>query len=112
MYEYTAKIDDVHDGDTCTATMDLGFHVSIQLPLRLLGINAPELSQPTGSAAMDHLKAMIDGKTVTVKTQKDKQEKYGRYLATIYVGGDAVSVNEKMVRDGHAVAWDGKGPRP
>lgn len=112
MYEYTAKIDGVHDGDTCTATVDLGFCASIQLHLRLIGINAPELSQPTGPAARDHLKAMIDGKTVMVKTQKDKQEKYGRYLATIFVGDDPTSVNERMISAGHAVAWDGKGPRP
>lgn len=88
MYEYLAKIVSVYDGDTCTALVDLGFRVAIEMPLRLLGINAPEMSEkPAGKDARDHLRAMIDGKQVT-------------------------SVNAKMVSAGHAVFWDGKGPRP
>lgn len=108
MYEYAAKILSVHDGDTCTALVDLGFRISQEMPLRLLGIDAPELSQkPAGQDARDHLRALIDGKQVTVRTEKDRTEKYGRYLATIFVGGDTMSVNDKMIRDGHARTYDG-----
>lgn len=108
MYEYRAKIVSVYDGDTCTALVDLGFRVAIEMPLRLLGINAPEMSEkPAGKDARDHLRAMIDGKQVTIRTEKDRTEKYGRYLATIFVGDTSESVNAKMVSAGHAVAYDG-----
>lgn len=112
MYEYAAKILSVHDGDTCTALVDLGFRISQEMPLRLNGINAPELSQPGGKEARDHLRAMIDGKSVVILTAKDKKEKYGRYLATIFVGGDrSKSVNDKMIDAYHAKPYDGTGPR-
>lgn len=113
MYEYAAKIIRVHDGDTCTAVVDLGFRVSQEMNLRLVGINAPELSQAgIGIDARNHLRALIDGKNVIVRTYKDRQEKYGRYLAEIFIGNDPISANQRMVLDGHAASWDGKGPRP
>jgi len=42
-YVYRAEIVGVHDGDTVTARVDVGFSVSTYTDLRLLGINAPEL---------------------------------------------------------------------
>jgi len=112
MYEYRAKILSVHDGDTCAVVIDFGCRITQEMTLRLYGINAPELSQkPMGQAARDYLRAMIDGKTVLVRTIKDKREKYGRYLAEIFVGDDPVSVNRKMIEAGHATEYDGTGPR-
>lgn len=109
MYEYSARILSVHDGDTCTALVDLGFRISQEMPLRLNGINAPELSQPGGKEARDYLRSIIDGKQVVIFTVKDRKEKYGRYLADIVVGVELVSV--MMCSAGHAKPYDGTGPR-
>lgn len=119
MYQYTATILGVHDGDTVTARIELGFDVSCFLRFRLAGIQAPELTGKTadaGKAARDFLRAILDGNgnVATIRTQRDKQEKYGRYLAEIWAGTDMSnpSVNQQLVASGHAVRWDGKGPRP
>jgi micrococcal nuclease len=117
-YEYRAIVQDVHDGDTITVDVDLGWNVWRRGErLRLLGINAPELYTDSGKAAQIWLARMLPrGTPVAVRTEKDKAEKYGRMLATVWdndhddVHGD--SLNDLLVAAGHAVRWDGKGPRP
>ena len=109
MYEYRATLVRVVDGDTIDVETDLGFNIDFTQRLRLYGINAPELSTPEGLAA----RAFIIGQlptaqwALTIDTVKDKQEKYGRYLATIFVGGAAglTNINDLMVTSGHAVPY-------
>lgn len=111
MYEYRAEIVSVYDGDTCRADIDLGFYTTLKsVEFRLLGINAPERRGETLQAAnvsRDNLRAMILGKRVRIVTKKDEQEKYGRWLATIYVAdGDVeIDVNRWMVNHGYAVPY-------
>lgn len=116
-YVYRAEIVSVHDGDTVTARVDVGFRVSVYTELRLLGINAPELKTgKPGKDATDHLKGLLaryriggtdDVPVAVIKTRKDKDDKYGRMLAEIqgFDGDRLVSLNELMVRDGFAVPY-------
>ncbi len=58
MYEYRARIVRVIDGDTVEAEVDLGFHISSRMMLRLFGINTPEIkgsTKPAGLSARDYL---------------------------------------------------------
>lgn len=111
MYEYRARITRVIDGDTVEAEIDLGFHVTFTVTLRLAGINAPEtkgIERPCGLAATRHLETLLSDLTggtrqVTVRTQKDVTEKYGRYLAVLIAGN--VTVNDRMLADGQAVPF-------
>ena len=110
MYEYSAKIIAVVDGDTVKAEIDLGFGITRKDTLRLKGINAPELhaaDKAHGIQAKSFLRALVEGKTVTIRTHKDASEKYGRLLAEIFQGDDSVSANQKMVAAGHAKPYDG-----
>jgi micrococcal nuclease len=124
VYEYRATILDVIDGDTVHAEVQLGCDVTIKLTLRLAGINAPELhvgGQPNqaGVDARSHLISLVAPQVVTsqvspvvtLSTIKDHKEKFGRYLAFITTPS-GIRVNDQMVLDGYAVAWDGRGPRP
>jgi micrococcal nuclease len=114
MYTYRAKIISVYDGDTVTALVDLGFHVKMEMKLRLAGIDAPEVrgpERPQGLVARDFLRKLILGKTVTIITKKDRQEKYGRYLAEIYLDElpylfHTNLVNEIMVMAGYAYEYE------
>jgi micrococcal nuclease len=110
MYEYHAEILRVVDGDTVHARLDLGIDVRIDLVLRLDGINAPEVPSIEGLAAKAWLIARLAKarNVVTVKTVKDKREKYGRYLASLW---DGTNINQEMVDAGQAVPYDGHGPR-
>lgn len=106
MYEYMANIVSVHDADTITVDVDLGFHVHFTIPLRLYGINAPELSTPEGKAARDWLQAQLPtGYPVRIETIKDRKEKYGRYLAVIFDGQR--NFNDELVANNMATVYYG-----
>ena len=103
MYNYKAHIKDVYDGDTVTAVVDLGFLHYQEMKLRLYGIDTPELRGPEreqGLVVRDILREKILDKEVEIHSYKDKQGKYGRYLATIIL--DGLDVNQWLVDNGHA----------
>jgi len=108
LYHYLAKVVSVYDGDTCTVDIDVGLRTWIhEEKLRLTRINAPELigaQRPAGLASRDFLKSLIENKEIYIRTIKDRQEKYGRYLVEIFVqqNGAWVNVNDLMVQNGHA----------
>ncbi|MDZ7288585.1 MAG: thermonuclease family protein [candidate division KSB1 bacterium] len=108
LYNYRAKVVSVYDGDTCNVDIDLGLRTWIHNEkLRLARIDAPELTgieRPAGLAARDFLRSLIQGKDVHIQTIKDRQEKYGRYLAEIFVEQDGtwMNVNDLMVQNGYA----------
>lgn len=106
MYQYKAKIIGVYDGDTVTAMVDLGFYHYQQMKFRLYGINTPEVrgeEREQGLIVRDIVRAMILDKEVVINSFKDKQEKYGRYLANIII--DDVDLNIWLVQNGHAVEY-------
>lgn len=111
MYEYRATILRVVDGDTVEAQVDLGFNVFVVQTFRLYGINAPEVngeSRVRGVAATRYLSSLISQETgasfkLTIQTKKDKQEKYGRYLAVLIANG--INLNLAMVNAGHAISY-------
>ncbi len=69
--------------------------------VRLIGIDAPELkgSKCYSGEAKSHLAALISGKKVDLKYDKDKKDKYGRTLAYVYT---SVFVNQDLARNGYA----------
>lgn len=106
LYVYRATIVSVYDGDTIRLNIDLGFGTwIINTPVRMIGIDAPELrgiERPQGLASRDHLAAVLPQKTeVLIKTEKDKSDKYGRYLASVFLL-DGSNVNLQMIADGFA----------
>ena len=103
MYHYKAKIIAVYDGDTVTAMVDLGFLHFQEMKLRLFGIDTPELrgeEREQGMVVRDLLREMILDKEVEIHSYKDKQGKYGRYLATIVI--DGLDINRWLLDEGHA----------
>lgn len=109
LYHYKASVKSVYDGDTCIVDIDLGLHTWIKdEKLRLNRINAPEIKgrqKSNGIKSRDFLKSLVLEKTVLVQTIKDKKEKYGRYLAEIWIKDDKgklINVNDSMVSKGYA----------
>src|SRR5262247_4016120 len=101
MYDYQAQVLGVHDGDTLRLRTDLGFYIRFDQTVRLAGLNAPELSTAEGKAAQAFAEGWVKAHgnpLVGVRTQKDKQEKYGRYLAVIYDLADVtVTLNAALL---------------
>lgn len=82
----------VYDGDT--------FLTSDSLPVRLLGIDAPESYQPGGDIARDILEKYVLGRPVRLATDSADKDGYGRLLRYVYVGDTLV--NAELVRKGYA----------
>ncbi|MBK6914780.1 MAG: thermonuclease family protein [Ignavibacteriales bacterium] len=110
LYHYKAVVTAVYDGDTCTVDIDLGLHTWIKgEKLRLMRIDAPELKGKTrskGLVSRDYLRSQILNKEILIETIKDAKEKYGRYLAEIWLEnekGKLLNINDELVKNGFAV---------
>jgi micrococcal nuclease len=111
-YEYRCTLVRVTDADTMVVTIDLGFRLTATMPIRLLGLNAPELKTTAGKAArvwtIDWFTAHPE---LSIVTQKDP-EKYGRWLGVISPVPDGPSLNDELIERDMAKPWDGQGARP
>ena len=101
---------DIHDGDTITVNIDVGFRVTMMnMKLRLHGINAPELGRPGGAEARDYLKSLLIAPVVRIRTIQDRTEKFGRWLAIVFTDANPANpdetVNDLMISSGHAVPY-------
>jgi micrococcal nuclease len=98
----------IHDGDTFTATLDLGFNTFREVVVRLAGLDTPEVtgaSKPAGLAVL-HWAAnrIIESKDLTLESRE--VDKYGRSLGVLYLNG--VSLNKQLIDKGMALAYDGR----
>ncbi len=108
MYQYKIKkINRVIDGDTVDLDIDLGFSITLKQRVRLKDIDASETrtldleEKKKGLEAKEWLKKELsrEGEWIIETTKEDK---YGRILGTLYLVGDPVTINERMLNEGIA----------
>ena len=94
----------VIDGDTVDVLIDLPLDVYKLERVRLLGINAPEVTTVEGLNSKKHLIDLINNKEVLVIIKESAiRDKYGRLLA--YITCDSINVNNYMLDKGYAVCY-------
>ena len=114
------KIDKVLDGDTIDVTIDLGFDLYKKERVRIAGVDTPEKrtrdleEKALGIDATNWLKKKLedtiagDGDELTIRTELvGGMGKYGRLLGWLYINEETVSLNEQMITEGYAWAYDG-----
>lgn len=113
MWNYRASVIRVVDGDTVDIKVDLGFDILTNMRVRVLGIDTPEINaaDPALRERAHAAKARVEGllppgTAVEITTEKDRREKYGRYLASIKLP-DAADLAALLLQEGFAVAYDG-----
>ncbi len=80
-----------------------------ELKIRFCGTDSPEIDQPGGIEAREHLRSLIalgDGSIGVVPVEKDR---YGRTVADLFVirpDGSEIHLNSQMVMDGHAYHYE------
>lgn len=93
MYEYSAELERVVDGDTYDFTVDLGFHVQKEVRVRMSGIDTAETygvdkESEEYEQGMEHKRFVEEwfdeAVDIYVHTKKDEKGKYGRWIATVY----------------------------
>ena len=112
MYQYHGEVLRVIDGDTLLIGIDLGFNINHINRFRLAGIDAPPITTPEGIAAKVALQELVHHASgrFFFDTKKDRRDKYGRYLVSLYytfidLQNDTNSVNQWMVANGYAVKY-------
>ena len=114
------EINRVLDGDTIDVTIDLGFDLFKKERVRIAGVDTPEKrtrdleEKALGIDATNWLKKKLedtiagDGDELTIRTELvGGMGKYGRLLGWLYINEDLVSLNEQMIDEGYAWAYDG-----
>ena len=115
MYEYRCTVVKIIDGDTVDVDIDLGFGVWLKKErIRMFGIDTPESrtrdleEKKFGNAAKDFLTGMLDDEGgIILKTQKDKEGKFGRILGELWRTTNYAdkSINQYMIDKHHAVEY-------
>jgi micrococcal nuclease len=85
---------EIIDGDT--------FRLANGDMVRLIGIDAPELSQPGGVLSREYLAHLLLGNPVTLEKGSEDRDNYNRLLRFVYIGN--LCINEEMIRQGYAEA--------
>ena len=113
------KINRVVDGDTIDVTLDLGFSLTKKERVRIAGVDTPEkrtrnleekaLGIDATNWLKDKIKDTLAGDNeLTIRTELvGGVGKYGRLLGWLYIGDDEYSLNEQMITEGYAWAYDG-----
>ena len=113
------KINRVVDGDTIDVTIDLGFDLFKKERVRIAGVDTPEkrtrdleekaLGIDATNWLKNHLDSAIAGEEdLIIRTELvGGMGKYGRLLGWLYIGDAELSLNEKMIEEGYAWAYDG-----
>ena len=113
------SIDRVVDGDTIDVTFDLGFDLYKKERIRVAGVDTPEkrtkddeekaLGYDATHWLEEKLNAAIQGEEdLVIRTELvGGVGKYGRLLGWLYIGEAEVSLNEQMIEEGYAWAYDG-----
>lgn len=100
----TARVLRVVDGDTIIVRVG-----GRRERLRYIGIDTPESVKPGtpvqcfARAASSRNKRLIDGRTVTLRFDVERRDRYRRLLAYVYRQSDGLFVNADLVRGGYAV---------
>ena len=113
------EINRVLDGDTIDVTIDLGFDLYKKERVRVAGVDTPEKrtrdleEKELGKDATNWLKEKLEGAVagdddLVIRTELvGGVGKYGRLLGWLYIGDGDLSINEEMITEGYAWAYDG-----
>lgn len=101
--KHTYSVKRVIDGDTV--------ELSNAKLVRYIGIDTPEVRrkiagawqydpEPYALQASDYNKDLVEGKKVILEFDMEKQDKYNRWLAYVYIDGKMA--NEELLKEGYA----------
>lgn len=112
MYQYKAKVERIVDGDTLDVIVDVGFKITTNQRIRLAKINTPETynvkkdseEYKNGMKAKEYvIKRLAENNNEIILETGKLVGKYGRYIGTIILADNDVTLNDELVKNGLAV---------
>jgi endonuclease YncB( thermonuclease family) len=121
-FNYQAALVRVVDGDTAIMRIDLGFHMSAEVSIRLLGVNTSELRSKDPNERLKAENAKIFSETwfatgVAASQEADpfrgwpyvvqtsKGDSFGRWLGRVWNRRTGEELNQALLDSGHAVVF-------
>jgi len=95
-YRYKAEIISIKRADKFTARVDLGFHISIILDLKLAGVNCKDGDEKS----IDWVKEKIKGKQIDIHTLREIK---GVWLCSLWIEG--YHLNSNLLKSGHGTEF-------
>lgn len=86
---YSAELQRVIDGDTFVMRVNLGFSVSITVPIRLAGLDTPERFTPEGRAARSAAEAFLKSGRITITPTGVRT--FERHVAHVSIDGKSLA---------------------
>ncbi len=108
---YRSRVVSIHDGDTITFDIDLGFGFQLnglawdgtpRWSCRVFGINAPELSTQAGKDALAYLQLILKPGDICQVVSHGWDKYGGRFDGTVTLP-DGTDLAGRMLASGHAV---------
>ena len=109
--EFKAKVRRVVDGDTLDVEIDLGFNLTLNERIRLIGVDTPEtrtrdpVEKANGLKSKSFVEDFVALRDGNVILKVHGFGKFGRPLAVLFV--DGVNLNHKLVDLGYAAPYFG-----
>ena len=94
----------IYDGDTLRVERG-----GQELKIRFCGTDSPEIEQPGGIEARDHLRSLVaqgNGSIGVVSIEKDRYERTVADLFITISEEEEIHLNSQMVMDGHAYHYE------
>jgi len=112
-----AEVIAILDGDTIKARAHMWLDQSVEISVRIRGIDAPELLKPRcpyeeelAQAARDEVISLIGEQAVTL--YNIGHDKYsGRVVAQVLTSAN-VDIGKYLIKRGYAKPWEGQGKKP
>lgn len=108
-----SQVTDVIDGDTIDIFLD-----GKEVRVRLLGVDTPETVRPGspvecfGKESSKFTEESLLGEIVSIETDPTQSEydRYGRLLAYVFLKGESISFNQKLLSEGYATLYRSRIP--
>lgn len=101
-YVYRAALHRVIDGDSFHLRLDLGFHVGLTVPVRLRGVDTPEMSTAAGKLARTFTSDTLTARPLLVQSYRDRQS-FARWVCDVWFENDGVwmPLADTLIAAGH-----------
>lgn len=104
----------VVDGDTISASIDLGFDLRYSASIRLHGLNTPEVTgveRDAGLVVSERVRQWL-AQHDRVYVRSVAKDKYAGRFVGVIIAPDGTTLNDWLLQQNLAIPYDGAGPVP
>ena len=99
---FRGQVRRVIDADSLVVRVDLGFDVSVNIRVRVKGVDCPEDSTPEGRAASLFAMTLLAESPITLRTEHDRS--FARWVADVWLP-NGENYADRLIEARHGVPY-------